>query len=237
MELKKSPEADLENKKGTFFLAGLFIALIAVYIAIEWKTYDRTLANLGELDVVIDEEEVIVTQREQKPPPPPPPQEIINVVEDKVELKEELIMESTETSQKEEVRPIEVVEEEVEEIFSFAIVENKPVFPGCEKEKDEEARSQCFQLKIQQHIARNFKYPEIARQLGIQGKVYITFIIDKDGSVSNVTVARGVDPNLDQAAVDAVKSLNNLNPKIQPAKQRGKPVRMSFTIPVNARLQ
>lgn len=237
MEIKKSPQADLENKKSVFFLSGLFIALVVVYISIEWKTYDRTLANLGDLDLVIDEEEVIVTQREQKPPPPPPPQDIINVVEDKVELKEELVMESTETSQTEEVRPIEVVEEEVEEIFSFAIVENKPVFPGCEKEKDEDARTQCFQLKIQQHIVRNFKYPEIARQLGIQGKVFVTFIIDKDGSVSNVNVARGVDPNLDQAAIDAVKSLNNLNPKIQPAKQRGKPVRMSFTVPVNARLQ
>lgn len=237
MELKKSPEADLENKKLTFFLVGLFLALSFVYIVIEWKTYDRTLANLGDLDVVLDEEEVIVTQREQKPPPPPPPQDIINVVEDKVELKEELVMESTETSQTEEIKPIEVVEEEVDEIFSFAIVENKPIFPGCEKEKDEEARSNCFQLKIQQHIARNFKYPEIARQLGIQGKVFVTFVIEKDGTVSNVTVARGVDPNLDQAAIDAVKSLNNLNPKIQPAKQRGKPVKMSFTIPVNARLQ
>ncbi|MFN3952340.1 MAG: energy transducer TonB [Thermaurantimonas sp.] len=237
MEPKKSPQVDLENKRSVFFLTGLFLALVVVYISIEWKTYDRTLANLGDLDLVIDEEEVIVTQREQKPPPPPPPQDIINVVEDKVELKEELVMESTETSQTEEIRPIEVVEEEVDEIFSFAIVENKPLFPGCEKEKDEEARSQCFQLKIQQHIVRNFKYPEIARQLGIQGKVFITFIIDKDGSVTNVSVARGVDPNLDQAAVDAVKSLNNLNPKIQPAKQRGKPVRMSFTVPVNARLQ
>lgn len=237
MERKKSPEADLENKKSTFFLAGLFLALLFVFIVIEWKTYDRKLADLGELDIILDEEEVIVTQREQKPPPPPPPQDIINVVEDKVELKEELIMESTETSQTEEIVTIETIEEEVDEIFSFAIVENKPIFPGCEKEKDEEARSNCFQLKIQQHIAKNFKYPEIARQLGIQGKVFINFVIEKDGSVSNVSVIRGVDPNLDQAAIDAVKSLNNLNPKIQPARQRGKPVKMSFTIPVNARLQ
>lgn len=236
MEPKKSPEADLENKKGVFSLIGLVVALIMVLVAIEWKTYERRLADLGELDLLLQDDEVIVTKREQKPPPPPPPPEQITVVDDKIELEEELIMESTETSQDDVVEIVEE-EEESDEVLSFAIVENKPIFPGCENEKTEEDRSRCFQMKLQQHIMSNFKYPEMARTLGIQGKVFVSFIIEKDGSIAGVTVAKGVDPLLDQAAVDAIKSLNNMKTKIQPAKQRGKAARMQFTIPVNARLQ
>ncbi len=236
MEPKKSPEADLETKRGIYSLIGLVVALTMVLVAIEWKTYERRIADLGELEVLLQEDEVIVTKREQKPPPPPPPPEQITVVENEVELEEELIMESTETSQDEIIEIVEE-EEESDEVLSFAIVENKPIFPGCENEKTEEDRSRCFQMKLQQHIISNFKYPEMARTLGIQGKVFINFIIEKDGSIASVSVAKSVDPLLDEAALNAVKSLNSMKGKIQPAKQRGKPARMQFTIPVNARLQ
>jgi protein TonB len=91
----------------------------------------------------------------------------------------------------------------------------------------------CFQKKMQEHVAKNFVFPEMARQMGISGKIFVNFVIEKDGSISNVTVARGVDKSLDDEAVRVIKKL----PKMQPAKQRGKPVRMQFTMPINARLQ
>jgi len=119
------------------------------------------------------------------------------------------------------------------EIFSFAVVENKPVYPGCEAEINEESKFNCFNSSIMKHVAQTFIFPKEARQKGIQGKMYINFVIEKDGSVSSVNVARGVDPLLDLEALRVICSI----PQMQPAYQKGKPVRMQYTIPINARLR
>lgn len=214
---------------------GLVVALLLCIVMIEWKTYDQSVANLGELDVEIEDEIIPITQREiaPPPPPPPPPPEIIEVVEDDVELEEELEMQTTETDMMEEVEVIEIEEEVSDEVLSFAVVESVPVFPGCEDAKDNNERKLCFQQNILKFVSRNFEFPEMARQMGIQGRVYVNFVIERDGSVSNVEVVRGIDALLDDEAVRVVKKL----PKFTPAKQRGKPVRMSFTLPINAKLQ
>ena len=146
---------------------------------------------------------------------------------------EEVEFESTEMDESEEIEFVEEVEEETDEIFNFAVVENKPVFPGCEKFATEDERFNCFNQNIMKHIGKNFKFPEMARQMGIQGRVFVNFVIEKDGSISNVIVARGVDELLDKEAIRVVKTL----PKFKPAKQRGKPVRMQYTVPINAKLQ
>jgi protein TonB len=234
METKKSPKANLESKRLMFTQIGLVSALLLCIIMIEWKTYEKSISSLGDLDILIEDEIIPPTQREQKPPPPPPAApEIIQVVENDVELEEELTMESAETDQDEEIEVVEAEEEDTEEILNFAIVENKPAFPGCEDEKTEEAKAMCFQKKMQEHVAKNFVFPEMARQMGISGKIFVNFVIEKDGSISNVAVARGVDKSLDEEAIRVIKKL----PKMQPARQRGKPVRMQFTMPINARLQ
>ena len=235
MEPKKNPKADLENFRVLFVLAGLVFALALTISAFEYKTYDQTLTNLGELDDVIDDEIIPVTQREvaPPPPPPPPPPEVIEVVEDDVELEEELEIESTETDETEEVEVIEMEEEESDEILNFAIVESVPVFPGCEGAKNNDERTACFNSQIRKFIAKNYKFPEMARQMGLQGKVYVNFVIEKNGKISNIEVVRGVDPLLDDEAVRVVKKL----PKLQPAKQRGRPVRSRFTLPFNLKLQ
>ncbi len=235
MEPKKNPQADLENYRSTFVLFGLVFALLTCVIAIEWKTYEKSLANLGELDVMIDDEIIPITQRQQTPPPPPPPPppEVIEVVEDDVELEEELEIQSTETDMEEEVEVIDVEEEESDEILNFAVVESVPVFPGCESAKSNDEKKACLQQQLIKYVSTNFKFPEMARQMGIQGKVYVNFVFEKDGSISDVKVVRGVDDLLDNEALRVVKSI----PKVQPAKQRGKPVRMSFTLPINAKLQ
>ncbi|MCC5916050.1 MAG: energy transducer TonB [Cryomorphaceae bacterium] len=234
MKSKKSPKADLENKRDIFFLVGLAVSLIFLIVVVNWRTYDKRIVDLGELDVVIEEEIIVTTERRlKKPPPPPPPPEQITVVEDIVELEEELIMESVEVDQDDEVEVVDFSGEETDEVLNFAVVENKPVFPGCENEKTEQDRSDCFQRMMSRHVGSNFKFPEISKQMGSQGVVVVNFIINKDGSVSDAKVVRGVDDALDAEAIRVIKKL----PKFEPAKQRGRPVRMSFNMPINARIQ
>jgi protein TonB len=213
MEPKKNPEISLEKKKGLFFQIGLVVTLIVVLVAFEWKSYEKVDYNLGQLNLDDLEEEIIpITKQEIKPPPPPPPPpEVIEIVEDEVELEDELEIEDTESD---EDIAIEIEEESDDEFFM--VVENMPVFPGGD-------------LGLMKYIQRNVKYPPIAKEYNITGKVYVSFIVDKSGSVTNVKIVRGVDKNLDAEALRVVKSL----PKYKPGKQRGKAVRVMFTIPIN----
>jgi protein TonB len=235
MKKRKTIKADAENKKGLFLLIGLTLSLAATLFFLELKSYESGPGDLGKMDFQEDEEIAIITNRVQPPPPPPPPPappEVIQIVEDDLEI-EEVEFESTETDESEEIEIVEEVEEEEDEIFNFAVVENKPVFPGCENQATENDKFMCFNQNIMKHIGKNFDFPELARQMGIQGKVYVNFVIEKNGKVSNVTIARGVDKLIDDEAIRVIKLL----PEFIPAKQRGKPVRMQYTVPINARLQ
>ena len=213
MEPKKNPEISLEKKKGLFFQIGLIITLIIVLGAFEWRSYEKVDYNLGQLNLDDLEEEIIpITKQEVKPPPPPPPPpEVIEIVEDEVEIEEELEIEDTESD---EDIAIEIEEESDDEFFM--VVENMPEFPGGD-------------LGLMKYIQKNVKYPPIAKEYNITGKEYVSFIVDKSGSVTNAKIVRGVDKNLDAEALRVVKSL----PKYKPGKQRGKPVRVMFTIPIN----
>jgi protein TonB len=213
MEPKKNPEVNLERKRGLFLQIGLVIALLVVLGAFEYKTYEKIAYNLGALNLDDLEEEIIpITKQEIKPPPPPPPPpEIIEIVEDDVEIEDEIEIEDTESDEDEE---IEIIEEDDDEFFM--VVENMPIFPGGD-------------LGLMKYIQKHVKYPAIAKEYNITGKVYVSFIVDKSGSVTNVKIVRGVDKNLDAEAVRVVKSL----PKYKPGKQRGKSVRVMFTIPIN----
>ena len=209
---KKDPKISLENKKGMFFQIGLALTLIAVLISFEWKSYDKSNYNLGDLNLDDMEEEIIpITRQEVKPPPPPPPPpEIIEIVEDEVEIENEVEIEETDTDEDEIVE----IEEDDEEFFM--VVENMPEFPGGD-------------LGLMKFIQKNVRYPAIAKEYNITGKVYVSFIVDKQGSVTNVKIVRGVDKNLDAEALRVVSLL----PKYKPGKQRGKAVRVMFTIPIN----
>tara|TARA_B100001175_G_scaffold309389_1_gene311013 strand:+ start:42 stop:692 length:651 start_codon:yes stop_codon:yes gene_type:complete len=209
---KKDPKISLENKKSMFFQIGLVVTLIAVLISFEWKSYDKSNYNLGDLNLDDMEEEIIpITRQEVKPPPPPPPPpEIIEIVEDEVEIENEVEIEETDTDEDEIVE----IEEDDEEFFM--VVENMPEFPGGD-------------LGLMKFIQKNVRYPAIAKEYNITGKVYVSFIVDKQGSVTNVKIVRGVDKNLDAEALRVVSLL----PKYKPGKQRGKAVRVMFTIPIN----
>lgn len=235
MEAKKSEQANLENYRGMFMLTGIVLSLLLSIFLIEYKVYDEKTSNLGELDKVEDDEVIPITQRELEPPPPPPPPppEVIEVVEDDVELDEELDIQTTDSDEMEEVEAIEMEVEESDEVLNFAVVESAPVYPGCEDKKTEAEKKACMNQMIVKYVSNNFEFPEMARQMGLEGRVFVNFVIEKDGSITNIEVVRGVDPVLDDEAVRVIKGL----PNFEPAKQRGKPVRVSYTIPINARLQ
>ncbi|MBU2949028.1 energy transducer TonB [Zobellia uliginosa] len=234
MKPKKNPQKDLNPNRPIYFLFGLLFVLMLTLVAFEWKTYDHHYdydVSMNLEDELTEELPILV---EFKTPPPPkqiqaPP--IIEVIDNEDEKIEDVI-ESSETDQEEkilEVSDIEVVETDEPEEISFIVIEDVPVFPGCEKEKEKRL---CFQKMMNKHVAKNFRYPESAQEMGIQGRVNIMFVIQKDGSIGNVQL-RGPDKSLEKEAKRIIDKL----PKMQPGKQRGTPVRVPFSLPINFKLQ
>lgn len=226
MQLKKSPKASLEDKKFTYVLVGLVFVLSVCYVALEWTEKEVTKYEVADMDFQFEEEIEIQQTSQETPPPPPPPAvqevEVLNVVEDDVETEEIEI--NTEDKKDVEVviqAPVEVVEEEEEEEVVFVVVEDMPEFPGG-------------QQALFQYLSENVKYPTMAQENGVQGRAICQFVVNKDGNIVDVEVVRSSgDASLDKEAVRVIKSM----PKWKPGKQRGKAVRVKYTVPVNFRLQ
>lgn len=225
MKLRKTSKADLENKKGYFFEIGMILALLVVFGAFSLKSYDKQTVN--QLQVAVDDapEEIIpITEQKVKPPPPPPPRQVtqITIVEDNVDVDDDLDLdvEADDNTEFQEYVPPEDDEEDVQEKQIFQVVENMPEFPGGRG-------------KLMQYLASNIKYPPYAKEAGIQGRVFINFVVERDGSITAVKVLRGIGGGCDEEAVRVVKAM----PKWKPGMQRGKPVRVSFNLPVKFTLQ
>ena len=226
MQLKKSPNASLEDKKLTYVLIGLVLVLSICYVAFEWTEKEVTKYEVTDTDFFFEEEIDIQQTTQETPPPPPPPAvqevEVLNVVEDDVET--ETIEINTEDDKDVEVviaPPVEALVEEEEEEVIFMVVETMPEFPGG-------------QQALFKYLGENVKYPVIAQENGIQGRVICQFVVNKDGSIVDVVVVRSSgEPSLDKEALRVINSM----PKWKPGKQRGKPVRVKYTVPVNFRLQ
>jgi protein TonB len=234
LEPKKNPKVDLERKRSIFFLVGLFVSLSLVYIAINFRFYEANANNgLGQAFEDIEEEIIPITQQNTPPPPPPPPPppaapEVLEIVEDDQEV-EDVTMEDTEADENTIVE--ELPEEEPEQVEQiFTIVEDMPTFKGCEKEKDAQARQMCTQQKIFEFLNKEMKYPQMAKEAGISGTVFVNFVIGPDGNVKDIKVLRGVPGGkmLDEEAIRVIKKL----PPFNPGKQRGKPVSVSYNLPV-----
>ena len=225
MEVKKSPKADLESKKLLFREIGLIATLAVVLVAFEWSTSEKTeVIDLSAEAVVIEEDEVPVTQEQQELPPEMPKipvlSDVIDIVDDDIEIADDLVM-NLEDDKNLGVEIMdyhaEVAEEVVEEeAIPFALVEEKPKFQGGDANN--------FSKWVNSHL----NYPEIAKENGVQGRVTLQFTVNTDGSVSNVTVLRGVDSSLDKEAVRIVSS----SPKWTPGRQRERPVKVTYTFPV-----
>ena len=221
-DLKKTEKADLEKKKMFFLQVGLIVALAITLVAFEWKSYERVKVDL--MTRVADdtpEEMVEITQQDKTPPPPAPPQQttIIQIVDDDIEIEDEIEIDveaDQQTQVQEYVPPVDMGNtEEAEEVQIFTVVESMPSFPG-----GEEARIT--------YLNENIKYPQMARESGIQGRVFVTFVVERDGRVTDVKVLRGIGGGCDEEAVRVIQNM----PKWEPGKQRGKPVRVQFNMPI-----
>ena len=230
MEVKKSPKADLEGGIGMSILMGMIVGLAVLFVGFEWGTKDVQVVTADEgVADIIAEEEIEITRPENTPPPPPPPPapavtEVLNVVEDDVELEQQEIISSEDdaSAAQTETFVAPVVEEEEEESAQqiFTVVEKQPEFPGGTAE-------------LFKYLSKAIKYPVIAQENGIQGRVVCSFVVNRDGSIVDIQVMRGVDPSLDKEAIRVISEM----PKWKPGEQRGKPVRVRFILPVQFRLQ
>ena len=239
MQIKKSEKASLEGDKLIYALMGFVFVLSLCYVALEWTKTEVTKYEQADQDFQIEEElDIQQTTQEMTPPPPPPPApevvqevEVLNVVEDDVKTESiefsaednNTVVEIVEVKEevKEEVKVEEDKREEENENVVFKVVETMPSFPGGD-------------AALMKFISDNVRYPAIAQENGIQGRAICQFTVEKDGSISDIQIVRSAgDETLDKEAKRVIKSM----PKWSPGKQRGKAVRVSYTIPINFRLQ
>ena len=224
MEIKKTPKADLENRRTLFTEIGLVVALLVVWGAFSYSTKEKAVASLGEDTQVVEVEDMVPITEETPPPPPEAPKipvlsDQIDIVEDDIKVDDNFMSLEDDASLGVEIMDyVEEVKEEVveEEAIPFQLVEEKPSFNGG----DANEFSKWVNSKLQ--------YPEIAKENGVQGRVTLQFTVNPDGSVSNVKVLRGVDSSLDKEAVRVV----SMSPKWKPGKQRARAVKVTYTFPV-----
>lgn len=231
MEVKKTPKADLENKKTIFLEIGLVLSLAIVLAAFEWTSSDAAVTiDRTQIEQVKIEEEIIpITQEEEIKPPEPPKvktvTDVIKIVEDNIEVADNMDIFDSDFDENVGVEIVEFYgeeEEEEEEPEVFVIVEEMPTF----------GNGDINDFRIN-YVQKKIKYPDAAAENNIQGRVIINFVVNEKGEVCNVKVVRGVDPLIDKEAVRVVSG----SPKWKPGKQRGKPARVQYTIPITFALQ
>lgn len=224
MEIKKTPKADLENRRTLYTEIGLVVALLVVWGAFSYSTKEKAVASLREDTQVVEVEDMVPITQETPPPPPEAPKipvlsDQIDIVEDDIKVDDNFMSLEDDANLGVEIMDyVEEVKEEVveEEAIPFQLVEEKPSFNGG----DANEFSKWVNSKLQ--------YPEIAKENGVQGRVTLQFTVNPDGSVSNVKVLRGVDSSLDKEAVRVV----SMSPKWKPGKQRDRAVKVTYTFPV-----
>jgi periplasmic protein TonB len=229
MQTKKSPEANLENKRLTYVLMGLVLSFAVFYVAFEWTEKDVEKYEVAVSQDVMFEEEMIerTEQEEEKEVEPQKPEvteviEEIQIVDDDVETADIAINSEDDQTQAQEViqAPVEIEEEDPEENVVFVVVEKMPSFPGG-------------QQALMKYLNENIRYPVIAQENGVQGRVIVQFTVRKDGNIDDVKVVRSADPSLDKEAIRLVKSM----PAWEPGQQRGKAVHCKYTVPIVFKLQ
>lgn len=227
MEIKKNQRADVAKERGTSLMIGLVISLSIMFVALEWTQKDEVLAaDSYPVVTFVPEDMIPITLPEKKTVPPPPAAlakaDIIEIVKDDADVEDD-IMASIEDNQ-EWLDPQEydfpIIEPEPEPDEIFMIVEDQPEFPGGT-------------AALLEYLKKNIKYPAICRENNIQGRVLVTFIVNKDGAIVEPEVVKSVNPSLDKEALRVISQM----PNWKPGYQRGKPVRVKFTVPVNFQLK
>ncbi|PLW93193.1 MAG: energy transducer TonB [Marinilabiliales bacterium] len=225
MEIKKDPKYDLEKIKSLFFQGGLILALASVLVAFEWKKTEGGDDDMSQLQMIDIPEEMVEITRQEEPEPPPPEKTTteLEIVEDDVEVDDDLdinIEDDMDSEVGDFIAPVDDEEPVIVEAEIFQIVEDMPSFPGGEE-------------ALFEYLQKNIQYPQMAKESNIQGTVFVGFVVEPDGSISNVKVLRGIGGGCDDEAIRVVKSM----PRWAPGKQRGKPVRVQFNLPIKFVLQ
>lgn len=248
----KYPEADVFRLSPTFFNLGLALSLGITVLALGWTQYEKKVDVSQYMDTLEEEIEVEPPRTaEPPPPPPPPPPPVIQEVPDDVKLEDQPVFQDLSMDKDEVVEAPKAVEkpkevappppppppapEPEEEIFK--VVEEMPRFPGCENEPTVEAKKACADKKMLEFIYKNIKYPAIARENGVEGTAVITFVVEKDGTVKDARIVRDIGAQCGQEALRVVNMMNEQNIKWIPGKQRGRPVRVQFNLPVRFKLE
>ncbi|MGB4959074.1 MAG: energy transducer TonB [Saprospiraceae bacterium] len=249
-ERTKFPEVDVFRISSSFFNYGMTAAVALALVAMSWTTYEKKIiVDLG--DLVLEEEMEVEIPRTAEPPPPPPPppppviQEVpdTEIIEDQPEFVDQSVTEESvvvaPVIEKKAAPPPPPpppppapVEDEI-----FKVVEQMPRFPGCEDKKTDKEKTECANTKMLEYIYKNLKYPAIARENGVEGQVVLQFVVDKDGSITDVKIARDIGAGCGTAAEAVVLDMNNMGKKWTPGKQRGRPVRVLYTLPVKFKLE
>ncbi len=260
---KKSPldgrnkygPVDVLRKSGTIFNIGLATSLLLTVLAFSWTSYDDEIFIPDDaLEMEEDIEQEPPRTKEPPPPPPPPPPPVIEEVPEEeiidedppkfenqdIDEEDEVLDEEYEEEEEEEEEEVEIedVEDEVDEEEIFKVVEDMPRFPGCEgKGLGKDELKKCAEDEMLKFIYKNIKYPAVARENGIEGKAVLQFTVERDGSVQDVRVVRDLSGGCGKEAERVVNMMNTMGKKWTPGKQRGKPVRVQYTLPVTFRLQ
>ena len=224
METKKNEKAKVGGL--TSYFIGFIIGLAVMFVALEWTQRPSDTSDIYTApDIHIEQEIVPITLPEKKTVPPPPaavkPADIIKIIEDDDMTEEEDVMISTDNEEYIDLSNIDVimVEPEPEDDTPFMVVEDMPEFPGGTS-------------ALMEYLRKNIKYPSLCRESNIQGRVIISFVVNKDGKIVDTEVVKSVHPLLDKEALRVVSSM----PAWKPGMQRGRPVRVRYTVPVNFRL-
>jgi len=240
LKVRKSVQADLENKRPLFLILGLVLSLSFAYLSLEWRFPDRSLIDF-ELsnNYFADEEDwVIPITAERKPELPQVKSsvktnpDVLKVIENTAmlpTLNPDLFAGFVDDGYEDIIDPLPI---DIP-VFHFTAVESKPIFKGCEKLVIEEDRFDCFQENLLHFVAKNFQIDDQMMMFSSGEKVYVEFVIEKDGRVESARILRGEDELIGKEAIRLVKSL----PPFIPAKINGKPVRMSYMLPINVKLQ
>ncbi len=226
MEVKKTPKADLENKKGLFLEIGLTAALVLMIAMFSWSQKEKVITTMVD-DAPIVEQEIVEITRHQEPPKAPETRaisvtaDILKVVKDDAKISTSLDFSEFSEDVGVTVAPTKVAETVVEEEEIFLTAETMPTFEGGGLDK------------FRSWVQSKFRYPVVAQENGIQGQVVVTFVVGKDGSVSGVQVLSAPDKSLGEEAVRVIES----SPKWSPGKQRGNTVRIRYNLPIQFRIQ
>jgi len=245
----KYQEIDVFKNTYNFFNYGLCISTLLSLAAISWTTFEKG-TNYSIIDFPIDDVIEMEIPRIPEPPqplpPPPPPaiQEIPNneILENPASFKDDSILPDTDiTPYDEPIRSVVLppttpptIESGEEEIFK--IVEQMPRFPGCEEMKSEDEKARCSQSKLLSYLYKNISYPTLAKEAGVQGQVVVQFVVDKEGSITNIKLLRDIGAGCGDVAMSVIKSMNLMGKRWTPGKQRGKPVKVIFTLPIKFKL-